>query len=92
MLWALTHGRANRRRSPSILLGHIVISLGLGFVFTPLFTASLSSVPPQLYSHGSAIGGVVPQVAGAAGVALFVALMSVRSAALTAEGSRRSRR
>jgi DHA2 family lincomycin resistance protein-like MFS transporter len=43
-------------------------------------------VPPQLYSHGSAIGGVVPQIAGAAGVALFVALMSVRQASLAAEG------
>jgi DHA2 family lincomycin resistance protein-like MFS transporter len=70
----------------NILAGHIAISIGLGLVFTPLFTASLSSVEPRLYSHGSAISGVVPQIAGAAGVALFVALMSSRSAALTAEG------
>ena len=45
-------------------------------------TASLSSVQPQLYSHGSALLGSIQQVAGAAGVAMFVALMSARSASL----------
>jgi DHA2 family lincomycin resistance protein-like MFS transporter len=85
VMWALT--MVGPDTSPiSILIGHVAISVGLGLVFTPLFTASLSSVPPQLYSHGSAIGGVVPQVAGAAGVALFVALMSSRSASLAADG------
>jgi DHA2 family lincomycin resistance protein-like MFS transporter len=56
-------------------------------MFTPLFTASLSSLPMQLYSHGSAILGSVQQVAGAAGVALFIALMTIQSAALTAAGT-----
>src|SRR5690606_12105187 len=37
-----------------ILAGHIVMSLGLALAFTPLFTASLSSLPMPLYSHGSA--------------------------------------
>ena len=53
----------------------------------PLFTTSLSSVQPQLYSHGSALLGSVQQVAGAAGVALFVALMSAQTAALTTAGT-----
>ena len=69
-----------------ILTGHIAISVGLALVFTPLFTASLSSVPMPLYSHGSAILGSIQQVAGAAGVALFVALMSLQTAALVAGG------
>lgn len=69
-----------------ILAGHIVMSIGFAFLFTPLFTVSLSSVKPSLYSHGSAIIGTVQQVAGAAGVALFVALMSARAAMLTASG------
>jgi DHA2 family lincomycin resistance protein-like MFS transporter len=56
-------------------------------VFTPLFTASLSSLPMQLYSHGSAILGSIQQVAGAAGVALFVALMTIQSASLAAGGA-----
>jgi DHA2 family lincomycin resistance protein-like MFS transporter len=85
VMWALTMVGEDTSII-NILIGHIAISIGLGLVFTPLFTASLSSVPPALYSHGSAIGGVVPQIAGAAGVALFVALMSVRQASLAAEG------
>jgi DHA2 family lincomycin resistance protein-like MFS transporter len=72
---------------PFILAGHLVMSLGFAFLFGPLFTTSLSSVPPQLYSHGSALLGSVQQVAGAAGVALFVALMSAQTAALTAAGT-----
>ena len=69
-----------------ILAGHITMCLGLAFMFTPLFTASLSSLPMQLYSHGSAILGSVQQVAGAAGIALFIAVMTIQTSALTAGG------
>jgi DHA2 family lincomycin resistance protein-like MFS transporter len=72
---------------PYILIGHLVFSLGLAFLFTPLFTASLSSLPMQLYSHGSAILGSVQQVAGAAGIALFIAIMTIQTAALAAGGA-----
>ena len=64
------------------------MSIGFAFLFTPLFTVSLSSVKPSLYSHGSAVIGTIQQVAGAAGVALFVALMSARAATLAAHGRR----
>jgi DHA2 family lincomycin resistance protein-like MFS transporter len=70
-----------------VLAAHVVLSAGLGFLFTPLFTASLSAVPAQLYSHGSAVLGTIQQVAGAAGTALFVALMSLQSAALAEGGA-----
>jgi DHA2 family lincomycin resistance protein-like MFS transporter len=69
-----------------ILAGHVVMCVGFAFLFTPLFTASLSSVKPSLYSHGSAVIGTIQQVAGAAGVALFVALMSARATTLSARG------
>ena len=69
-----------------ILAGHVVMSIGFALLFTPLFTVSLSSVKPSLYSHGSAVIGSTQQVAGAAGVALFVALMSARTATLAARG------
>jgi DHA2 family lincomycin resistance protein-like MFS transporter len=69
-----------------ILAGHVVMCVGFAFLFTPLFTLSLSSVKPSLYSHGSAVIGSIQQVSGAAGVALFVALMSARSTTLTARG------
>ena len=71
---------------PYILAGHVVMSIGFALLFTPLFTVSLSSVQPSLYSHGSAIIGTLQQAAGAAGVALFVALMSARAAALATRG------
>jgi MFS transporter, DHA2 family, lincomycin resistance protein len=70
-----------------ILAGHVVMSVGFALLFTPLFTVSLSSVKSHLYSHGSAVIGTIQQVSGAAGVALFVALMSARAATLAARGS-----
>lgn len=70
----------------NILAGHVVMCVGFAFLFTPLFTASLSSVKPSLYSHGSAVIGTIQQVAGAAGVALFVALMSARTTILSTRG------
>ncbi|WP_338051467.1 DHA2 family efflux MFS transporter permease subunit [Pseudonocardia acidicola] len=75
--------------SPIVLvLGfHLLLSVGLAFVFTPLFTAGLGAVAPHLYSYGSAIFGTTQQLAGAAGVALLVSVLSVRSAELAAGGS-----
>ena len=85
VMWALTLVDQNTSVW-AILAGHITMCLGLALVFTPLFTASLSSLPMQLYSHGSAILGSVQQVAGAAGIALFVALMTIQSTTLMANG------
>jgi len=70
-----------------ILTGHLVMSVGFALLFTPLFTVSLSSVKPQLYSHGSAVLGSTQQVAGAAGVALFIALMSAETARVLGGGA-----
>jgi DHA2 family lincomycin resistance protein-like MFS transporter len=86
VMWSLTLVDQNTSVW-AILAGHVVISTGLALVFTPLFTASLGSLPMQLYSHGSAILGSVQQVAGAAGIALFIALMTVQAAGLTAAGA-----
>ena len=46
----------------------------------------MSSVPPQFYSHASAILGSVQQVAGAAGIALFIAVLTLQTAAGTEAG------
>lgn len=64
-----------------LLVAHLMLSLGLAFMFTPLFTITLGALPPHLYGHGSAMVGTVQQVAGAAGTALFVTVMSLVSAA-----------
>ena len=86
MLWALTTVTENT--SPWFVLAmHVSLSIGLAFLFTPLFSAGLGSVRPKLYSHGSAVIGTVQQVAGAAGTALFITLMATQSTALMASGA-----
>jgi len=54
----------------------IAMSVGLAMSFTPLFSASLSSLQPRLYSHGSAVLNTLQQVAGAVGVAVLITTMS----------------
>ncbi|THF69848.1 multidrug efflux MFS transporter [Deinococcus sp. Arct2-2] len=71
----------------ALLALHLTLSGGLALLFTPVFTSALSPLPPQLYSHGSAILSTLQQVAGAAGVALLVTLMAGRAAQLSAQGS-----
>ena len=85
VLWAMTLLSPDTAWT-NILIGHILISVGLACIFTPLFTVSLSSVRPELYSHGSATLGSIQQVAGAAGVALFVAVMSATAGRLALSG------
>ncbi len=63
-----------------LLVAHLLMSIGLAFTFTPLFSTSLGALPPRLYAYGSATIGTVQQLAGATGTALFVALMSYISA------------
>lgn len=86
VLWAMTL-LGTQTPWEYLLAGHIVMSVGFAFLFTPLFTASLSSVPPQMYSHGSAVLGSLQQVAGAAGVALFIAIMTAEQVKLAASGA-----
>jgi len=57
-----------------------VMMLGLSTMFTPLMTDALSALPDRLYSHGSAIMTTLQQVAGAAGTALFITVMTKASA------------
>lgn len=68
-----------------IVFAHVVLSVGLALLFTPLLATALGSVPPQLYSHGSAIVNTIQQVAGAAGTAVFITVMT-RSAQSAAGG------
>lgn len=69
-----------------LMVAHITMSAGLALLFTPLFSAGLGSLKPSLYSHGSAVVGTVQQLAGAIGTALFIAIMTSRSATLMAQG------
>ena len=79
--------------SPWLMLAcHVTLSAGLALMFTPLFTSALGSLPMHLYSHGSAMVGTVQQVAGAAGTALFVTVLTAQSATLAAQAPRSSTR
>lgn len=65
----------------SVIALHVLLSLGLGLVITPLMTSALGSLDESLYSHGSAIVNTLQQLAGAAGTALFVTVMTTRTSA-----------
>ena len=56
---------------------HMVLSVGLALLFSPLMTSALGSLPPHLYSHGSALLNTLQQVAAAAGTALFITVMTL---------------
>ena len=71
----------------SIVTAHVFLSIGLGFMFTPLLTGALGSLPKRLYSYGSAVVGTVQQVAGAAGTAAFIAVMTAVAASQVEGGA-----
>jgi MFS transporter, DHA2 family, lincomycin resistance protein len=82
-LWAFTTlGTA----SPlwSLVAMHVVLVLGISLMLTPLMTDALGQLPGDIDSHGSAIMATVQQVAGAAGTALFITVMTLASADATA--------
>jgi DHA2 family lincomycin resistance protein-like MFS transporter len=66
---------------PSVLAAHVVLSGALSFVLTPLFSTAIVSLPAALYPHGSAVIGTSQQLAGAAGTALFITVMTLVSQA-----------
>ena len=78
-LWAFTTLRAG---SPlgAVIGMHVVLVIGFSFMLTPLITDALGQLPGDLDSHGSAIMSTLQQVAGAAGTALFVTVMTLASA------------
>lgn len=79
-LWSMSALDANTGAG-TVTAIHMLMSIGLALMFTPLFTSALGSLPRRLYSHGSAAVSALQQVAGAAGTALFVSVMTRRSIA-----------
>ena len=74
---AVRHAR--RRHAVWVLIAlHVVLIVGAGAAVHPGLHHRLNPLPPHLYSHGSAILSTLQQVAGAAGTALLVAIMSGR--------------
>ncbi len=87
VLWFMALTFTETTSFGTVLAANLLMSAALAFMFTPLFTTSLGSVKPALYSHGSATIGTVQQVAGAAGTALFVAIYTANSIALSSSGA-----
>ncbi|MFF1573113.1 MDR family MFS transporter [Leifsonia sp. NPDC058292] len=85
MLWMLTTVDHTTPVAVLVLL-HVGLSLGLSLTFTPLFTAGLGSLPPALYSHGSAVIGTNQQLSGAIGTALFITVLSTVGAHVAGDG------
>ncbi|ROO85981.1 DHA2 family lincomycin resistance protein-like MFS transporter [Actinocorallia herbida] len=69
------------------ITAHVLTSLGLGFAMTPLMTSALGSLDADLYSHGSAIMNTLQQLAGAAGTALFITIMTMSSTSSAESGT-----
>jgi DHA2 family lincomycin resistance protein-like MFS transporter len=70
-----------------VVVIHVMLSLGLSSLMTPLMTSSLGGIPMELYSHGSAIMSTLQQVAGAAGTAVFITLMTTGAASSLESGA-----
>ena len=65
---------------------HVIFSVGLAGLFSPLMTTALSSLPSDLFGHGSAILNTLQQLAGAAGTAVMITIYSNISADAQAQG------
>lgn len=70
-----------------VIAMHIVFSLGLALMMTPLMTTALGSLPRHLYGHGSAILNTLQQLAGAAGTAILIAALAFGTRAAAAGGA-----
>ncbi len=62
-----------------VVVIHVLLMAGIGTMMAPLNTDALSSLPANMYSHGSAIITTIQQVAGAFGIALFVTVATLAS-------------
>lgn len=79
-LWGMTTLSAESSLG-TVIAWHVLLNAGLSCMFGPLMTTALGALPRRLYSHGSAILSTLQQVAGAAGTALFITVMTTATIA-----------
>lgn len=58
---------------------HVLMSVGISGMLSPLFATALGALPRELHAHGSALLGTMQQLAGAAGIALYVTIISTQT-------------
>lgn len=80
LLWFMTTFNAETTFW-QLVIAYLLFMVAIGFFFTPVFSMTMGSVAPQLYSHASATVGSLQQVGGAAGTAMFITAFTVASAA-----------
>jgi DHA2 family lincomycin resistance protein-like MFS transporter len=85
-LWGMT-ALGQSTPVPAVIAIHVLLCIALSFMLTPLMTSALGALPTRLYSHGSAIVSTGQQLAGAAGTALCITLMSTGMSGALREGS-----
>lgn len=85
-LWGMTTLTAESSLG-TVIAWHVLLNAGLSFMFGPLMTSALGALPRRLYSHGSAILSTLQQVAGAAGTAVFITVMTTATIAGAASGT-----
>ncbi|MCA1781086.1 MAG: MFS transporter [Intrasporangiaceae bacterium] len=61
----------------TIVTAHVLMSIGMVLINTPMMNVGLGSLPRPLYSHGSAALTTFQQVAGAGATAGLVALFTI---------------
>jgi len=74
-MWGMTTFDATTSTG-TVIAWHVLLNIGLALMFSPLLTSALGALPRRLYSHGSAIVSTMQQVAGAAGTALFITVLT----------------
>ncbi|MEX3506424.1 MULTISPECIES: DHA2 family efflux MFS transporter permease subunit [unclassified Corynebacterium] len=58
-----------------LVVQYTIFGVAMALSLTPLITTALSSLPSEIYSHGSAILNTLLQLAGAAGIAVMIAII-----------------
>lgn len=79
VMWAMALFFSETTPIAGVVAAHIVLSLGLGLIMTPMMSGALGSLPRNLYSHGSAMLSTIQQVAAGAGTALFITMFTLGS-------------
>ena len=61
----------------TVLALYTVRSIGMAFVVMPISPAGLVNLSPELITHGMAVQNTLKQVAGSAGTAMIIAIMTM---------------
>ncbi|WP_139994381.1 DHA2 family efflux MFS transporter permease subunit [Kurthia sp. Dielmo] len=68
-----------------VIVAYMIFFIGASTIIMPAQTNSLNELPKQLYTHGSAVLNTFQQIAGAAGTAIAITLMTTGQASYATE-------